>query len=56
MARARVSKRQYTLHVLPETKDKLRRWAFEHDVSASSVVDRLTAEFLDKLGDDKPAA
>lgn len=56
MANTRTPRRQYTLHVLPETRDALRRWAFEHDVSASSVVDRLTAEFLNRLGDDKPAA
>ena len=52
-------RRQFTLSVLPETRDRLRRWAFEHDVTASSVVERLTAEYLDKLGadgDTTPAA
>ena len=52
-------RRQFTLSVLPETRDRLRRWAFEHDVTASNVVERLTAEYLDRLDTDtdgKPAA
>lgn len=38
-----------TLRMLPETKDRLRRWTYENNEPASHAIDRLVAEYLDKL-------
>lgn len=44
--RPRVS---FTAKITPETRDALRRWAFEHNRPASEAIERLTAEYLERL-------
>ena len=50
-----VEREPFTVRVLPETRDRIRRWAFETNTHAGSVIDRLTAEYQDPLDEKQPA-
>ncbi|MBD5401826.1 hypothetical protein HDR58_03355 [bacterium] len=56
---SRAKREPFTLRVRPETKSRLLHAAVDGRTFAGALVDRLTADYLDKLQvnpDDKPAA